>query len=156
MGLSGLPTDLVRLEKRLGVVAQRLANFEHRPELLTHRAWCHAAFVHGLGDLVNVPADSGKLGDTTLERQELILGERRTPAQVRTDEDGDVRRRSHSPCLGASVQQQPVLASQAHEDGLAAAIRTKRLSPRPAYLLGAAGLTFGAARSIARTNLPKN
>ncbi len=39
MGRSRLPTDLVRLEKRLGVVAQRLADLEHRPgvpRLLQH------------------------------------------------------------------------------------------------------------------------
>src|ERR1035438_7995208 len=40
LGMSRLPAGHVRLKKRLGVVAQRLADFEHRPELLPRRVWC--------------------------------------------------------------------------------------------------------------------
>src|ERR1700722_17932629 len=85
-----LPTGLIGLEKRLGVVPQGYAYLEHRPKFRARRVRHPTALVGCLGDLVNVPADRLEQRDAALERQVLLLGQRRQRSQMRARQDGDI------------------------------------------------------------------
>src|SRR5882672_761348 len=90
--MPGTPARLVYLQQGLGVAPQRLAYFEHRAELVTHRGRQPAALVPGFGDLIDVPADRRELADAALERQQFLLRQGGELAQVRTEQHGCVGR----------------------------------------------------------------
>ena len=58
-----------------------------------------------------------QLRDGALERQQLILGQRRQPAEVASGKDRDIGRRAHPTSLRSRVQQQAILGPQPDQDG---------------------------------------
>src|SRR5258708_26573152 len=156
MDMPRRPANLIRLEKGLSVLAQRLTDFEHRPKLLPHRTRCFAAFVHRPCDLVDIPADGGELSDAALERQELLLRQRHQRAQMRTGEHGYIGCRPHSARLRPRVPQPPILVAKSHEHRPRA---HGRFTGRPAMTMNAVGLvdfSSGRTAGFGRANLPND
>src|SRR5690242_17962215 len=64
--IATLPAGEIRLEQRLSVVAQRLADFEHRAKLLLCEAREAGAYVRCPGNLIEVSTDGGQLAYAAL------------------------------------------------------------------------------------------
>ena len=94
------------------MVAKSLRHPKHRPQIFASRSGWPTALVGRPCDLIQVPADRPELGHRTLQRQQLLLGQRRQIAKVRPDEDGNVGGRRHSASSRPVAQQDPILGRQ--------------------------------------------
>src|SRR5207253_11109150 len=78
-GISHRPACGVGLDQALGVVTQRLADFEDGPKFITPRAGNTRALVHCPGNLVEITADRAQFTHGVLQGGELVLRQRRQP-----------------------------------------------------------------------------
>src|SRR5690554_2475033 len=74
---------------------------------------------------------------------------------MRAQQDRRVSRRSHTPGLCSSVEQQPVLVPEPHEHGPTATARSARL-PSLSATLGRAATDITDVRLVRGSKLPKN
>lgn len=68
----------------------------------------------GIGDPMELPSEGSQLGNGTPESQEFVLGQGAETSEMGPDQHADVRRRTHSACKGASLEQQRILGTEAH------------------------------------------
>ena len=92
-----LPAAEVRLDDAFDVVAERFANVQKSTKVFPLRPSYTSALIGGSCYLVEISTDRTELGYHAFQRHQLLPRQGLKRSQVRPNEDGYVRRRSHLP-----------------------------------------------------------